>query len=74
MRAFAQSAATYWRVTMMINPRVWWASKSTAKRQNWFALSLLFAFAGACVVEVLVFWGLLGMLPGVGLVWLEISE
>jgi hypothetical protein len=59
---------------MMINPRAWWASKSTAKRQNWFALSLLFAFAGACVVEVLLFWGLLGLLPGIGLFWLEISE
>jgi hypothetical protein len=58
---------------MMINPRVWWHGKTQHKKNNWLLLGLLLAFLAGCTVEALTFWSLLGVVPGVALVWLEVS-
>ena len=71
----ALSAAIGWRAMMISNLRDWWSSKSKHRRQNWMLLCMALCFAASGFVESGIWWPvLLCIVPGVVVLWLELSE
>lgn len=57
------------------NLRTWWSSKSKNRRQNWMLLCMALCFVASGFVESGIWWPvLLCIVPGVVVLWLELSE
>jgi hypothetical protein len=54
--------------------RNWWSSKTPDKRSNWWLLALCICFIAGGVVEDYPWLALLGIIPGVGMTWLEVTR
>lgn len=57
---------------MMI--KQWWRSKSAHKKQNWLLLALACCLIAGGFVESYSWFALIGVVPAVGMVWLEVAR
>lgn len=57
---------------MMI--KQWWHSNSEHKKQNWLLLALACCLIAGGFVEAYSWFALIGVVPAVGMVWLEVAR
>ena len=56
----------------MTKLQIWWHSKNATKKQSWMLLALASCIIASGFVEEGIWWPVLvGIVPGVGVIWLE---
>lgn len=54
--------------------RNWWSAKSNHKKQNWLLLALAIIFIAGGMVEYHTWTALIGAVPALTMVYLEVSQ
>lgn len=52
----------------------WWRGKSAHKKQNWLLLALACCLIAGGFVEAYSWVALIGVVPAVGMFWLEVAR